>query len=360
MDKKRNRTWYAFGRALYTLGAINHKAMSCWLVKAQATVRRTTTGTIVRDSFKSARFALCALLLAGCGKKTTIYDVVIRNGTIYDGSGRPPIRADVAISGDTIAAIGRLATAQARQEIDATGYAVAPGFINLVSPIDTSRGGRLNSDLGQGVTLEVVQETGRHGGIYSSPLQGQGNALLRSLDALIDTSRSGQVAVEINELGASGPLLDSVIAKVNAARAAGQHISADINTSSLSEEQIRKLLPLSWVSAHGNFARVVGKYARDERVIPLAGAVRELTGLPAENLKLGKRGLLKPGYFADVVVFDPIEVTDNTNGETTPTNATGVLQVFVNGVQVLLDGKATGAVTARVVRAGWTGGKKTD
>jgi N-acyl-D-amino-acid deacylase len=108
--------------------------------------------------------------------------------------------------------------------------------------------------------------------------------------------------------------------------------------------------------AYGNFARLLGKYVRDDRVIPLEDAIRKLTSLPAENLELARRGALRPGYFADIVVFDPATIADHATFDAPHQYATGVQHVFVNGVQVLRDGEHTGALPGRVVRGpGWTG-----
>ncbi len=96
-------------------------------------------------------------LAAGCSPR---YDVVIRHGTVYDGSGRPGVAADVAIQGDTIAAVGDLAGARGRLEVEARGLAVAPGFINMLSwaTVSLLHDGRSQSDIRQGVTLEVFGE----------------------------------------------------------------------------------------------------------------------------------------------------------------------------------------------------------
>ena len=146
----------------------------------------------------------------------------------------------------------------------------------------------------------------------------------------------------------------------------------------MSEENVRKQLKLPWVSfgsdagslapegaflksnphprAYGNFARVLGKYSRDEKIIPLEQAIRRLSALPAENLKLKRRGQLKKDFFADMVVFDPAKVQDHATFEKPHQYATGMVDVFVNGVQVLNDGEHTGAKPGRVVRGpGWQG-----
>ena len=144
------------------------------------------------------------------------------------------------------------------------------------------------------------------------------------------------------------------------------------------EENVRKQVALPWVSfgsdaasmategvfleqsthprAYGNFARVLGQYARDEKVLPLQMAIYKLTKLPASNLKLRHRGELAPGFYGDVVIFDPAEVRDHATFDDPHRYATGVVHVFVNGEQVLRDGEHTGALPGQVVRGpGWEG-----
>lgn len=146
----------------------------------------------------------------------------------------------------------------------------------------------------------------------------------------------------------------------------------------MDEDNLRRQVQLPWVSfcsdaesqapegvflnniphprAYGSFARVLGKYVRDEGLLTLEEAVRKLSGLPAQNLKLRERGLLRPGYFADVAVFDPAQVQDHATPQQPHRYATGMQHVFVNGAQVLRDGEHTGALPGRVVRGpGWTG-----
>ncbi|HZS09693.1 MAG TPA: D-aminoacylase [Blastocatellia bacterium] len=144
----------------------------------------------------------------------------------------------------------------------------------------------------------------------------------------------------------------------------------------MSEENIRKQIRLPWVSfgsdagsmapegaflkssthprAYGNFARLLGKYVREEKVIPLQEAVRRLSGLPATNLGFDHRGFLKEGMYADVVVFDPATVADRATFEKPHQYAVGMKHVFVNGVQVLKDGEHTGAKPGRAL---WGPGK---
>lgn len=146
----------------------------------------------------------------------------------------------------------------------------------------------------------------------------------------------------------------------------------------MSEENIKKELAKPWVSigsdegsyapegvflesnphprAYGSFARVLGKYSRDEKVIPLEEAIRRLTLLPATNLRIQRRGKLAPGYYGDVVVFDAPTIIDHATFEKPHQYSTGVVHVFVNGVQVLANGEHTGAKPGRVVRGpGWKG-----
>jgi N-acyl-D-amino-acid deacylase len=106
--------------------------------------------------------------------------------------------------------------------------------------------------------------------------------------------------------------------------------------------------------AYGNFARLLGKYVREEKVIELPEAIRRLTSLPAQNLKLERRSSLKPGFFADVVVFDSTTIADHATFAQPHQYATGVRHVFVNGVQVIRNGEHTGAKPGQVVRGpGW-------
>jgi N-acyl-D-amino-acid deacylase len=535
------------------------------------------------------------LCLTACGGPT--YDIVIRHGTVYDGRGGPGLAADVAIQGDSIAAIGDLSHARGRSEVDAKGLAVAPGFINMLSWANEALlvDGRSESDLRQGVTLEIFGEgesmgplsdsmkaeaqssqgdikfditwttlgqyldtlvahgvstnvasfvgaatvrqyvlghepraataeelsrmeglvtdamkdgalgvgssliyepgmfatteelTGlahaaaEQGGMYISHIRNENDSLLDAVDEFLTIARNSGARSEIYHLKAAGrpnwDKMDEVIRRVEAARAAGLAITADMYTYpasatgldavmpgwvraggfdawrtrlqdpavrrrlkaewrarggafvgpggpegvllagfkqdslkqytgkrlsevallrgtsaedaamdliiadhsrieciyfTMSEDNLKKQIVLPWVSfasdasslapegvflksnphprAYGTFARVLGKYTRDERILTLPEAVRKLSGLPAGNLHLSRRGLLTPGYYADVTVFDPAEIRDHATFDQPHQYATGMRQVFVNGVQVLRDGEHTGATPGRVVR----------
>jgi len=146
----------------------------------------------------------------------------------------------------------------------------------------------------------------------------------------------------------------------------------------MSEDNVKREVGLPWMSfgsdeaseapegvflkasshprAYGNVARLLGHYVRDEHAATLQDAVRRLTSLPASNLGIRQRGALKPGFYGDVVVFDPATIQDHATYDKPDQLATGVDDVFVNGVQVLKDGVHTGAKPGRVVRGpGWTG-----
>ncbi|WP_165244685.1 N-acyl-D-amino-acid deacylase family protein [Paludisphaera soli] len=555
------------------------------------------------------RVATVLLLLAGLvGGRPAIgqeYDVILRGGTVYDGSGGPAVAADVAVSGDRIAAVGDLHGARAGREIDARGLAVAPGFINMLSwaPSSLLVDGRSQGDVRQGVTLEVFGEgescgpytpalkaeavrqqrdlrfditwdtlggfletlerrgvscnvasfvgaatvrscvvglddrdptveelermrvlvdqamsegalgvgsaliyapgsyaktdelvalcevAARRGGMYISHIRSEGDRLLEAVDELIAIARRANIPAEIYHLKAAGranwPKLDEALAKVEAARADGLKITADVYPYTagatgldaamptwvqaggldawiarlkdpatrtrvvreiaepgadweslykaagsadrvllagfksdrlkpltgktlaevaavrgaspeetivdlvvedgsrvdaiyffIDEENLRKELRKPWVSvcsdegsfapegvflrsnphprAYGSFARVLGRYVRDQRILPMEEAVRRLTSLPAENLKLDRRGRLAEGFFADVVAFDPTAIADLATYEAPHQYAVGVRTVLVNGAIVVDGGEHTGAKPGRALRGpGW-------
>ncbi|MBX2819789.1 MAG: D-aminoacylase [Rhodothermaceae bacterium] len=144
----------------------------------------------------------------------------------------------------------------------------------------------------------------------------------------------------------------------------------------MSEDNVRKKIQRPWISfdsdagslapegvflksnphprAYGTFARILGRYVREEQLISLQEAIRRLTSFPAETLKIQQRGRLEKGYFADIAIFDPDTIIDHATFENPHQYATGMVHVFVNGEQVLKDGEHTGALPGRVVRGpGW-------
>ncbi len=552
------------------------------------------------------RICLCCILLWHTSGPAfgQDYDIVIRGGTVYDGSGAAPYVADVAVRGDSIAAIGDLRQAEARRTIDAAGLAVAPGFINMLSWANRAliHDGRGMSDILQGVTLEVMGEgvsmgpwndqmkadheagqddikynvewttlgeyleylerrgvspnvasfvgattvrvhelgyedraptpdelermkdlvreamregalgvgssliyapafyasteelvelakaAGEYGGMYISHIRNEGSGVLDALDELIRIAREAEVPAEVYHLKTSGTenwdLIDDVFRKIELARADGLRITADMynypasstgldalmprwvqeggfgdwrrrlqidtiraqvamemrtpsdaweNTLlsigpervmlisfrqdslrqfvgktlgyvadlwgvapeeaamnlvvadssrvgcvffSMREENIGRKVAKPWVSfgsdgsamaaegvflnsqphprGYGNFARLLGKYVREEKIISLEEAIRRLTSQPAHNLSLTRRGWIRPGNYADIVVFDPDTIADRATFVEPHQYAVGVEHVFVNGVQVVKEGDHTGAKPGRFVRGpGW-------
>jgi N-acyl-D-amino-acid deacylase len=140
----------------------------------------------------------------------------------------------------------------------------------------------------------------------------------------------------------------------------------------MSEENVKKKIAKPWMAfgsdaesqapegtfllsgthprAYGTFARLLGKYVRDQQVITLQEAVRRLTSLPANNLRIADRGALESGHFADIVIFDPAAIQDHATFAEPHQYATGVRHVIVNGVPVLRDGEHTGALPGRFVK----------
>ena len=532
------------------------------------------------------------------------FDVIIKGGTVYNGTGRAPVKADIGIKGDRIAAVGNLSRASAPTIIEANGLAVAPGFINMLSHSETSWfvDDRSLSELLQGVTTQIFGEgsmgplndemkkrrresqgdlkydiewttlaeylnhlekrgisqnvasfigaatirehvigledkpptpaqldqmrelvrrdmeagalgittaliyppaffaktdelielckvAAKYKGKYTAHMRSEGGQLIEAVQETIRISREAGLPAEIYHLKASGEAnwskMDQVIKMIEDARKKGVKITADMYTYPaggtgldaslppwvfdggreaaykrlqdpatrqkiaeavrtpsndwenlyllagspdrlvlasfrndtlkpligktlgdvakmrgkdpietimdllledrsrigtiyfmMSEDNIKKQIRQPWVSfgsdaasiategvflrsaahprAYGNFARLLGKYVRDEKVISLTEAVRRLTSLPAANLGLKDRGLLQSGMFADVVIFDPKTIADRATFEKPHQYSVGVRDVFVNGQHVLKNGQHTGAKPGRAL---WGPGK---
>jgi N-acyl-D-amino-acid deacylase len=525
------------------------------------------------------------------------YNTIIRGGTVYDGSGSPGVVTDVGIKGDSIVMLGDLSKEKAATEIDATGMAVAPGFINMLSWAVEGliADGRALSDIKQGVTLDVFGEgesmgpltdsmksealaamgdikydiswttlagyldtlTGKgisvnvgsfigaatvrqyvlghasreptreeqvrmeqlvtdamhegalgvgssliyepgmfattaeliglaraaakEDGMYISHIRNENDSLFDALDEFLSIARLSGARSEIYHLKAAGRgnwgKMDTVIQRIEAARAEGLKITTDMYTYpasstgldalmpgwvreggypkwrarlmdpkdrrrllaewkkaggpfqgpgsadgvllvgfkndslkpltgktlaqvakerkkspeetamdlviedgsrvqcvyfTMTEDNLRKEVKLPYMSfgsdagayapegvflkenphprGYGNFARLLAKYVREEKLVTMEDAIHRLTGLPASNLKIRRRGTLKSGNFADVVIFDPATIQDHATFDKPHQLATGMKHVFVNGVQVLKDGEHTGAKPGRVVK----------
>ena len=198
-----------------------------------------------------------------------------------------------------------------------------------------------------------------------------------------------KVVFAVFQTEALKPLMGKTLAEVAAARGTSPEdtlmdlvIEDGSNVFSIfypmSEQNIRRKIAVPWVSfcaagfamstesslarsgmhprSYGNFARLLGKYVREEGIVPLEEAIRRLTSQPAANLKLADRGLLAPGKFADLVVFDPATVQEHATFDDPHRYSTGMSHVFVNGEHVLKDGEPTETLPGRFLRGpGWQG-----
>lgn len=526
------------------------------------------------------------LALSSCGEQQ-VYDVVIRHGQVYDGSGNASQQNDIGINKDTIAFIGDLSSAKGKKEIDAKGLAVSPGFINMLSWGDRSllMDGRSLSDLKQGVTLEIfgegwspgpvkrnlktpvdslwttlngylqwltkkgvtpnvasfighttvrnyvmqfqnraatkeeleamktlVREAMEEGalglgtsliyapanyapteelielakvasayqGIYITHMRSESDFILDALNETLRIAREANIPAEIYHLKINHERnwnkIDTVLSKIDSAQKAGLNITANMypyaasNTSLLarlptwvqeggakemrkklrnpvirakvldemrkgipsknadakdvmvlgfrldslndlyrgkrldevarihgkdadetlldlllvdkspaagvyfliSENNMQRMLQLPYVSfgsdgaslnqvkafkdfgmvhprTYGTFARVLGKYTREEKIFTLEEAIHRMTGLPASRLHLNKRGFLQVGHYADIAIFNPETIEDKATYEDPHRYAVGVEHVFVNGQQVLDHGEHTGIYPGRIV-----------
>src|SRR5437588_175948 len=255
--------------------------------------------------------------------------------------------------------------------------------------------------------IELCKVAAKYQGKYVSHMRSEGNQLLEGVDELLRISREAGIPAEVYHIKAAGeknwPKEDQLLGRIEAAhrqiacgssknawerprrnnhgRVVEQHPHDDLISEDesridtiyflMSEENVKKELAKPWISfgsdeasqaaegiflkwnphprAYGNFARVLGKYVRDEKVITLPEAVRRLSALPATNLGLDHRGFIQDGMFADVVVFDPAKIADRATFDKPHQYAVGMKHVFVNGVQVLKDGEHTGAKPGRAL-----------
>jgi N-acyl-D-amino-acid deacylase len=508
--------------------------------------------------------ALVALALAPAAPaaepKVPDTNVVFRNATVYDGSGKPPAKGDVHVKGDKIAAVGKVGKVEGATEIDATGLVVCPGFIDLHTHCDsglTGKTGRANKNyVTQGCTLVVTgncgsgpvdagkffktldeqgvgtnvihlaphnsiraqamgnanraptaeelkkmedlvekamkdgtwglatgliynpgtyaktdeivalaKVAGRHGGMYASHIRDESGGLLTAIEEAISIGRDGGCRVHVSHIKASGkatwgmsgravgliedyrkkglevtadqypyiasstslratvvpskyregtdkefvarlddpktgPQIKADIEKALGGRDGGKRIQiaryapnprwngktvaaiaeaedkqpidivlqiertggAQIVNFGMSEEDVRVYMKQPWVAtasdggvqtpgdtvphprSYGTFPRKIGYYAIQEKIVPVEAAIRSATGLPADILKLTDRGYVRPGYFADLVVFDPETFRDTATFEKPHQYAAGVKWVLVNGHPEVKDGKYQDAV----------------
>ena len=300
------------------------------------------------------------------------------------------------------AGIARVESARAAgMRITADMYNYIASSTSLASnfPAWAHEGGRLAllARLQAPATRErIKQEMAVTGGEWESHLAAAGpeNILLsgfrsEKLKPLMGRTLAQVAAERGKPAGASSPDARAAVRDTASVPPAGETLidlvvedegspSAGAIYFKMSEDNVRRQIALPWVSfgsdspslapegvflqshphprAYGNFARLLQKYVRAEKVITLSEAIRRLTSLPASTLKLQRRGTLRPSSFADVVIFDPAQVQEHSTFDHPHQLATGMSHVFVNGVQVLRDGEHTGALPGRVMRGpGWRG-----
>jgi len=290
-------------------------------------------------------------------------DVLIKGGTVYDGGGGAGMAVDVGIKGDRIAAIGKLDGRPARTVVDASGLAVAPGFVNMLSwaTVSLIADGRSQSDIRQGVTTEIFGE-----GMSMGPLNAEmkRRVLAAQTDITYDIpwTTLSEYLTHLERRGVSTNVASFIGAATIRTHVLGLE---DVQPTPAQLGEMRELVRREMEAgalgigsalkssthprAYGNVARLLGTYVREEKVISLPEAVRRLSGLPAANLGLDQRGLLKEGMFADVVVFDPATIAARATYDKPHQYAVGMQHVFVNGVQVLKDGEHTGATPGRAL-----------
>src|SRR5205823_175379 len=261
--------------------------------------------------------------------------------------------------------------------------------------------------------IELCKVAAKYKGKYISHMRSEGNQLLEAFGELLQISREAGIPAEVYHIKAAGEKnwgkIDNLLSRIESAQKEGLNIRANMYTYTAggtgldacfppwtedggypalfkrlrdpaTREKIKAEVKIDsdkWENlylsagspdriilvgfksiphprAYGTFARVLGKYVRDEKAIALPEAIRRLSALPATNLGLDHRGFLKEGMFADVVVFDPATIADHATFEKPQQYATGVKHVFVNGVQVIKDGEHTGAKPGRAL---WGPGK---
>ena len=231
------------------------------------------------------------------------FDLVIENGLVVDGTGTPGKRADVGIAGTRIVATGDLKAAETGRRLDATGCIVAPGFIDIHNHSDLVllADGRAESMIRQGVTTQVTGNCG----LTPAPVH----------DAIRDDLRKTMVGADGRSFTPGGPTGEG-----------HPH-------------------PRSY----GAFPRVFARYVREKGLLTLEEAVHKMTGKPARKLRLDRRGELKEGCFADVVVFDPATIRDRATFEQPHQFAEGVHWVIVDGHIALDRGTLSSQLVGRVL-----------
>jgi len=204
--------------------------------------------------------------------------------------------------------------------------------------------------------IGIARRAGGGRGFYASHIRGEGATLLDAVAEAIRVGREGGLPTQVSHVKAAGRpnwgRVADALALIDAARSEGLDVMGAVYPYTASSTSLRTLLATGkpHPRSYGTFPRVLGRYARDERVLSLPDAVWKMTGLPARRLGLADRGVLAPGAKADVVVFDAATVADRATYEDPHRYATGIGHVLVNGRVVIADGEHTGALPGRVLR----------
>ncbi len=231
--------------------------------------------------------------LAAC-RPAPAYDLVVRHGTVYDGTGGEPILGDVAVRGDTIVAIGDLGPARGRVEVDATGLAVAPGFINMLSwaPVDLLVDGRSQSDIRQGVTLEIFGEGGSMGPLTDS-MRAQMIAQQGDLTYDVPWTTLGEYLDYVVSRGIATNVASFVGATTVRVHEVG-YIDRPATPEELTRMQdlVRQGMAEGALGVGSSLIYAPANYATTEELIALASAAGESGGMYISHMRDEGRGLL--------------------------------------------------------------------
>jgi N-acyl-D-aspartate/D-glutamate deacylase len=308
------------------------------------------------------------------------YDLIIEHGRVVDGTGAPWFVADVGVRAGRVAAIGRLDKATAKQRIDAGGRVVAPGFIDMLgqSELTLLVNPHVPSKIFQGITTEITGEGQsvapvnaaiaqedaphfRHYGItqdwtdfagYFGRLEKQGVGI--NIGTYVAQERGTDPKDTLFDIlvedGAQTSVAVFAMSESDVALAAVQPWVSFCNDSEGTAPDGLLGSEFPHPRAYGTFPRVLRKYVREERRMSLEEAIRKFTSLPASRVRLNDRGVLKVGVWADIVVFDPEQITDKATFSAPKQLSVGMQWVLINGVPVIADGFATNALPGRVLR----------
>ncbi|MEW6750504.1 MAG: amidohydrolase family protein [Candidatus Latescibacterota bacterium] len=310
-----------------------------------------------------------------------MFDLILENGTVVDGTGTPGRRQDVGISGECIAALGDLRGAQAARRVDVGGRIVAPGFIDVHTHHNDEMDGGIenipsaDNYLRQGVTTCVGGNCGGTAFPIGPHLERVSRLQIRSNYAALDQGRGIILAPLEPHPEFQGKTLAEYLAgepgdpfEATVALCASGHISAIY--LAMCEEDVVAYMRSPHVMAgsdghlrvfgkgcshprnFGTFPRILARYVRELGVLPLEEAVRKMTSLPARRLGLRQRGVLEPGRIADVTVFDPERIQDHATFTEGNAYATGIDLVLLAG-RIALEHDVTAACGyGRVIRRG--------